>query len=301
MIKNVTGSDERFLSDLRSVSLRMDRVQRAVSSGKRITSASDDPDVLSTLMQTRTDIARLDQTKTNLGRVRTEVDAAEGALQQSVTLMDRVRTLAMTGASSIQTAESRQNIAAEIGSILQRMAAIANTAVDGRYIFSGDNDQGPAFAFDTAQAPAWGSYLGSASTRRAMHPAGIAFSVAQDGGQIFTNAQPGKNALQAVANIQAALEANDLAAMNSALAPLAGISVHLNSSLSFYGMVQNQMAEATDTTARLKLRMETERANLEDADLAESIVELQQLRFNQEAAFGVKSKLPRTSLFDYLG
>ena len=300
-MKGLDVANERFLSNLRSISVRMDRAQREVGSGKRVTSASDDPDALANLMQAHTSIARLEQTKTNLGRVRTEVDAAEGALQSSVKLMDRVRTLAMTGASNMQTAETRENIAGELGSIIERLVGIANTEVDGRFIFSGDSDQGPAFLYDTAQVPAWGAYLGAPATRRAMHPTGVTFGVSRDAGQIFANADPTKNVLQAIETMRAALISGDDAAMTAALAPLSGISTQLNSALSFYGTAQSQLTEATDTTARLKLQMESERSTLEDADMTEAIVELQQLKFSQQAALEVRSKVPRTSLFDYLG
>ena len=301
MIRNLNGADERFLSDLRSLSVRMDRVQRQVSSGKQVTTASDNPDVLPNLMQAHTDIARLTQTKTNLSRVQTEVDAAEGALQSSVKLMDRVRSLAMSGASTTQTAETRQSLADEIGSILERMVGIANTQVDGRYIFSGDSDQGPAFLLNQTQTPAWGSYLGAPATRRAMHPTGVSFAISQDGGQVFNNADPAKNVFQAISDMKAALESNDDTAIKTAMAPLGGISRQLNVALAFYGTAQNQLAEASDTTARLKLQMESERATMEDADLTESIVQLQQLKFSQQAALDVRSKLPKTSLFDYMG
>ena len=40
-------------------------------------------------------------------------------MQSAVKLMDRVRTLSMTGASNMQTAETRQSIADELGTIME--------------------------------------------------------------------------------------------------------------------------------------------------------------------------------------
>lgn len=301
MKSTLDAASERFLGTLRWISVRMDRAQREIGSGKRVSSASDRPDALANLMQAHSDIARLEQTRTNLGRVRTEVDAAEGALQNSVTLMDRVRTLGMTGASTIQTAETRRSIADELGSIVERLVGVANTEVDGRYIFSGDSDQGPALLYNPGQEPPWGSYLGAPSTRVAMHPTGVSFGVALDARQIFDNADRSKSVLAAIEGLRSALLSGDEGAMRAALAPLAAASTQLNTALTFYGNVQSQLAEAGDTTAKLKLRMETERATLEDADLTEAIVTLEQLRFSQQAALEVRSKVPKTSLFDYLG
>ena len=68
MLRGLDSRDEQFLSNMRSISVRDDKAEREVASGKRVTVASDDPDALSNLMQAHTNLARLDQTKTNLGR-----------------------------------------------------------------------------------------------------------------------------------------------------------------------------------------------------------------------------------------
>ncbi|MBI5281834.1 MAG: hypothetical protein HY858_09150 [Candidatus Solibacter usitatus] len=301
MMRSIDGSADRFLGSLRVINARLERAERRVASGKRLTTASDDPDAVARLLQTRTDVSRMEQTQTNLGRLKTEADGAESALQTAVKLFDRVRTLGMTGASGIHTALTRKGIADEIGSIMERLAGLANTQVDGRFIFSGDSDQGAAFDFDLAQNPPWSAYLGAPATREAMHPTGVTFPVAMTAGEILTSAQPGLDVFQAAENLRQALLANDEAGMKAALEPLAGVSAHLNSALTFYGNVQSQLEEATDTTAKLKTRLTTEKAQLEDADIAEEIVELQRMKFNQQAALEVRSKLPQTSLFDYLG
>ncbi len=68
----------------------------------------------------------------------------------------------------------------------------------------------------------------------------------------------------------------------------------------FYGNVQTQIADGLETASAMKLRLKTQAASIEDADLTESIVELQQVRFTQEAALQVRAAVPRRTLFDYL-
>jgi flagellar hook-associated protein 3 FlgL len=301
MISSLDARNEWFLQNLISINSRLERAQREVASGKRLVVGSDEPDSVPALMQTKTDLVRLSQTTTNLGRLKTEVDAGELALQESIKLFDRVRTLGQTGASGVQNASTRKGIAEEIGSILQRMVGLANTQVDGRFIFSGDSDQTPAFTFDLNQNPPWSPYQGTAATRQALHPTGVTFPVAVDASTIFTNADPAINVFQAIENLRQALLSNDEPAMQAALAPLSDMTVQLNSVLTTYGNIQTQLVEATDTTEKFKLRLESEKANLEDADVTKSILELQQLKYTQQAALEVKAKLPRTSLFDFLG
>ena len=120
MINSLDARNEWFLQNLASINTRLERAQREVASGKRLIVGSDEPDSVPDLMQTKADLVRLSQTSTNLGRLKTEVDAGELALQESVKLFDRVRTLGQTGASGVQNASTRKGIAEEIGSILQR-------------------------------------------------------------------------------------------------------------------------------------------------------------------------------------
>jgi len=300
MIRTLDAATERFLDSLRSLNTRLERAQRQMASGKRVETPSDAPHSVASLMQAHADLSRLDQTNANLGRVQTEVDAAEGAMQNAVKLFDRLRTLGMTGASGVHTAVTRQGIAEEVGSILERLVGLANTEVDGRFIFAGDGDQAPAYSADLNQNPPWSSYQGLAATRRAMHPTGITFAVAKNASDIFDDPN-GNSTFQAVENLRQALLANDDSSIQAALAPLSDVSAHLNSMLTFYGNVQSQLDEATDTGARLKLRLETQVSGIEDADVTETIVELQQARFNQEAALQMRASIPKTSLFDYLG
>lgn len=301
MIKSIDPATDRFLATLRDINTRLTRAEREVSSGKRVVDASDDPDVVSSLLKTRTALSRLDQVESNLSRVTTEVNAADQALQSTITLMDQVRTLGMTGAAGFQTAETRQSVADQIQSIEQRMVALANTQVDGRYIFSGDSDSTAAFTYNVLGTPPWGAYQGSVATREAMHPTGVTFRTGLDGQSVFANADPTKNVLLAVETMRTALIGGDQTQMNNALASLANASAHLNGALTFYGNVESQLSDATGMASKLTLRLKSEQADLQDADPTEAIVEMQQLKFTQDAAYSMRSKLPKTSLFDYMG
>lgn len=300
MIRSLDAATNRFLDGLRELNARMERAQREVASGKRLSTSSDEPDGVVSLVSAKADLARLEQIRANLGRFRTEVDGAEGVLQQAVKLFDRVRTLAMTGASGVQTATTRNGIADEIQSLLARMIGIANTQVDGRYVFSGNSDQTAAYLPDWSATPPWGSYQGSAATREAIHPSGVTFRVSLDAQWIFDNPDPGLNVFAAIENVRQALLSGDEDAMRQALEPLGDVAAHLNAALMFYGNVQTQIAEGLETASAMSLRLKTQISGIEDADLTEAIVELQQVRFTMDAALQVRAASPRRSLFDYL-
>ncbi len=126
----------------------MEAAQRKVSTGLRMQSVSDDPDQVSPLLQARADLAATTQTQANLSRVKTGVDAAEQALEQSVSMVERARTLGAQGVTGTATAESRQALADELGSILENLVGLSRTTVEGRYVFSGDSDQQAPYSID---------------------------------------------------------------------------------------------------------------------------------------------------------
>src|ERR1035441_10018556 len=148
MITNLSPSSEAFMANV-------DRVQRAVqdasfqvSSGKRVNVASAAPNETNTTPQLHTNKARNSQIQENLGVAQADANAADDALSSATQLMDRATTLAAQGANFTLDATGRQNIAGEVQSLLEQMTAIANTTVQGRYIFGGDQDSTPPYQVD---------------------------------------------------------------------------------------------------------------------------------------------------------
>jgi flagellar hook-associated protein 3 FlgL len=299
-IPSVDASADRFLTGLRRLDRLREQAQRQVASGRRLEAASDSPDDVPRLLQVRSEIARLEQTEKDLANATSETLAAEHALQTAAKLMDRVRTLGAQGASSFASAATRQGLAEEVGDILKRLVALANTESLGRYIFAGNNDQQAPYVWDETSTPKWGLYEGTDAARELSHPTGARMEIARDARWIFDSSDTSRSVFQQVQELYDALSTNDEARIQNVQGVLGQVTEHVNSALSFYGNVQNRLAEALATAQQMKLRIESARAGMEDADLAESILQLQQAQFQREAALQVRSQVQRRSLFDYL-
>src|SRR5215472_1676695 len=137
MIDSLSSAAESFLTGLNQIQQRAQRAQQELTTGLKINVVSDAPDQIASLLQTRSDLAQTQQMDTNLGRVTTEVNTAQSALQSAVSLVERAQTLGAQGASDLAGDGTRQNVANELGSVLQQLTSTANTTVEGRYIFSG--------------------------------------------------------------------------------------------------------------------------------------------------------------------
>jgi len=301
MLSSLDPSAQQFLTALNRISDRMNRAQLQVSSGRSINQVSDAPQSIAVLLGARATLNATTQTLANLGRVKTEVDAGEQALQGAVVLFDKVQTLGAQGDTDTQTASGRADIAQQLDSILQQFVGLAGTAVEGRYIFSGDADQQVPYTYTAGAANPVSAYLGTASTRQTQHPNGTTFSVALTAQQVFDSADPSTNVFSAIQSLSAALKANDSAAIQTAVDGLSKVGSYLNGELAFYGNTQNKIADATDFGNTLKVQLQTQISGLEDADTTQAILEFTQAQTQQQAALESRAKLPRSTLFDYLG
>src|SRR5689334_10835108 len=107
MIEFFDPSNQLFLTGMDRILTRQQHAQQQLTTGLRINTVSDDPDHIGNLMQVRTSIAQVQQIASNLGRVKTETDTAEGALSNAVKLLENISTLAAEGQPNTQTADTR--------------------------------------------------------------------------------------------------------------------------------------------------------------------------------------------------
>jgi flagellar hook-associated protein 3 FlgL len=300
MISSLDPNTQSFLDSLSQISQRMDRAQRQISSGLKINNASDAPDQISTLLQARADLDANQNIQENLGRVKAEVDAGQSAVSSAVSVLENVQTLGAQGATGTATADSRQQISAQMGSLVQQLGNLSGTQVEGRYIFSGDSDQKPPYTIDLTQSSPVSAYAGSTSTRHVQHPNGTLFAVGKTAQEIFDNPDATKNVFNSVNNLRLALQNNDQAAITSALTDVGTSLSGLNQSLAFYGSAQNKVQDASDFGSNQQLQIEKHISTLQDADMTQAITDFQQASTQQQAALQMWGKVPRTTLFDFL-
>lgn len=306
MIPTIDPAAQRFLNDLNRIQQNTDRAQREIGSGLRIAVPSDGPEQIEEILQIHSDIERTTQIAANLGRAKTEIITADTALQSAIGALEKATVLASQGASSTQSPEARVSLSLEVEGLQQQLLSISQTTVEGRYIFSGDQDQAPAYRLNLGAAKGVDQLLTAAATRRILDTAGNSFGISKTAQELFDNLNPdstpaANNVFAAVNNLRVALLNNDEPGIQSALASLRSSNDYLNSELEFYGVAQNRIAAASDFAASSQLQMKADLSDRQDADLGASILALTQGRSQQEAALAARAKMPQRSLFDFLG
>jgi flagellar hook-associated protein 3 FlgL len=301
MISSLTPNYVAFLNGLNAIQQRTQHAATELTTGLKINTVADSPSQLALLYTTRSEISRNTQITTNLNQVKAEVDGGESVLQSSVTLVEHAQSLATQGQTGFANAETRTNIANQLGAVLQQLVGAANTSVGGRYIFSGDSDQTQPYSIDLTQTNPVSAYAGTAATRQIESPDGTQFAASLSAQTIFDNSDATKNVFQAVNSVRNALLNNDQAALTAALPNLQTANTYLNQQLGFYGATQDQVNNGLTLAASQATQLKTNLSNIQDADLTQAIGEFQQGQTSQQAALAAEAKLPRSSLFDYLG
>ncbi|MGA3185667.1 MAG: hypothetical protein ABSF22_01025 [Bryobacteraceae bacterium] len=300
MVSSLQPLTQEFLNNVNRIGVEMSQAQTQLSTGLKVNVVSDSPDVISPLLQAQANLGSAQQVTSNLGMVSTEVNTGEQSMETAVSLMDQVQTLSAEGATSTQTAAGRVDIAQQLQSVEQQMVGLANTSVNGRYIFAGDTDQAQPYTFDATQPDPVSTYQGSASTRTIQSSDGTTFPVALTAQQIFDSADPSTNVFTSINNMVTALNANDQTAITTANSALPNVATYMNSQLAFYGTAQDAVTAATSSAATLTTQLQTQIAGIQDADETQSILNLTQAQTEQQAALQSFQQIPRTSLFDYL-
>ena len=188
-----------------------------------------------------------------------------------------------------------------MNAILQQAVALSATTVEERYIFSGTNDTVQPYDIDPLPPNVVSTYGGSNSTKRALDPLGGTFEIGRTAQEIFDHPVAEKNVFTSLRALRDSLVANDTAAIKEAFAQTKSAGIHINTVHAAYGTAQNRVTQALDSGKTAITRLKTQISRIEDSDLTSAILDLNQATRDQQAAFQVRAKLPRGSLFDYLG
>lgn len=296
-----------FLANVARVQQRIAEANNQVSSGSRINVASDAPDQIGILLQLRANLQRNTQITSNLTLAQADANSADNALSSSIQLMDSAVSLAAQGATATMDATGRASIAQQIQAIQQQMVANSQTSVQGRYIFSGDHAGSPSYTWDATAANPAVKVLTPQATRLVEDPAGGSFTASKAAQEIFdhqdsaTNAPAADNVFNALNTLRLALQNNDTAGITNSMTLLKTASDHLNTMESYYGNVQNRIQNASQYASQYDVQLRTQISQTADTDVTSAALELTQANTQLQAAFQMRSQMPHTSLFTYMG
>jgi len=300
MISSLDPASQNFLAGLNQIQQTLQKTQTELTTGLQINTVSDAPSEIADIWQLNSELDQTQQIQTNLGQVSTEVNTAESSLESAVTLVEQAETYGAQGASNTSSASTEQDLANNLGAILQQLVAVADTTVEGRYIFSGDADQTQPYTIDLTQSSPVSAYQGSASTRQILGQDGTTFPVALTAQQIFDSSDAQDNVFTSITDLMQGMQADNPSEVSAALADVQSSGTYLNQQLAFYGTVQDRIQSEQTFGQNYTTQLQTQLAGIQDANEVEDITNMTQAQTQFQAALESESQLPRTTLFDFL-
>ncbi|HVA27045.1 MAG TPA: flagellar hook-associated protein FlgL [Candidatus Baltobacteraceae bacterium] len=108
-----------------------------LSTGKSLNNPSDNPQQIAQDIAVRNDNAVTTQVGKNLSDLSNQLTTVDGALSSLTSIFQRVRSLAVQGASETNNASQLQDMATQVAQMFQETVGLANTQYAGKFVFAG--------------------------------------------------------------------------------------------------------------------------------------------------------------------
>lgn len=282
-------------SDLQNVQTQLMQEQSQMASGRRINAPSDDPIGAENVVQWQGAIDQNTQYQQNAKDGVSWLQNTQSALQSAVNLAQQVRTLAVSTSTGSLTTQQYQAIAMQVQALQGSLVTVANTKVGDHYLFSGFQTGTTPFSVSGSAV----SYVGGAGQMTREVSPGISIPVNVDGNTALT---PVFSAISAILNdlngggTPANVSNNatgDLATLDSALNTLTNAEGQAGAYLQQVQSAQSHLTDLGQSLQQLK-------SGVLDNDLAQSVVQLQQLQTTYQSALAVGAKMIQPTLATYL-
>lgn len=140
----INNSDTQY--HLRRQEVNSNRLSNQIGNQNRISSLRDDPIAAGHLVRYQSYQGRVERFEKNAQTLADQFNVREGYINQNLQIMQRVRELAVGGASGTYTPDDLKNMATEVNELLKELVQNANAVgPDGNTLFSGTRTKGVAF------------------------------------------------------------------------------------------------------------------------------------------------------------
>jgi flagellar hook-associated protein 3 FlgL len=287
---------ENSLAGLQAALARTQKNQSELATGKTVLKPSDNPAAASDILRYSSDLTRNDQLQKNVSDAQAWLGTTDSTLSSIITAVQQVRdlTLQAVNASADQTA--RNAIATQIAQIKTQIIGLANTKYGDQLIFAGSANV--TNAFDNT-----GAFQGNTDTmQRTIGPNGETLQVNMDGQTVFgTGATQLFTVLQSIVdNLNTGSTTTVGNITSTDLANLDSAKQQLQISLSTVGARANRADSSLSRLTGLAGSTKSQMSQVQDTDMAQTIMDLQANQSAYQAALAATSKVIQPSLMDFL-
>jgi flagellar hook-associated protein 3 FlgL len=298
MLKGIGADNYAFVTNLNNIENQINVTTQQISSGIDVNQASDNPAAVGPILSLQSAIDRVTQVQTNLSTANAVANTADSALQSANSIVNQLTTIAAQGATGTTSATTMTSLAQQVGELEQQLVSIADTSVQGSYIFGGDNQSIAPYTFDGINPPVAG-VANPTNTGVITDADGNSIVPIPTAQQIFDS--PAGSLLQAVDSLRVALQTDNQAGVTTAASSLSTGATQLNLGAQTVGATEDWISNATTTASQLLTTLKSQLSGLRDTDVAAASTQLTLHQTAYEAAISAQANLPTKTLFDFMG
>lgn len=302
---------ESLVSRLNGLTSRQYGLQNQVSSGLRIQAPEDDPGAMQNVLNYKTSKAAQEQYAANISTLQARATSTFSVLQQLQTISSDVSVIATSAGDIIQTDLSvyAGKVSDAIEAALQQVNK--KDPATGRYLFSGTNSGQPPFVAtkDASGKITAVTYQGNTSVNDTEIASGSTVTVDVPGASssgtgprgLITDATSGADFFNHLISLRDHLFANDKAAVNSTdTVALQKDENNFLYQVSVNGSLQSRLDAAATFAGDNSTALDKMISQAADADLVQTMVQLNQAQNSYQAALQSGAKIMQLSLLNYI-
>lgn len=273
--------------NLGNITEELYKANKVVATQKRITDLSDDPVGLTQVLNIKSSLSNIEQLGRNISMGKSWLTAAESALTQVQNMISDARVLCVQMATATTSSEARASAAVTVQNTLEEIVSLANTDLNGRYIFAGSKTDTSPFSQD-------GTYDGDNNPFTIKIGRDATVEVGSDGEAVFGDI------FNTLSELKNDLENNNVSGIQAAMSKLDDHFNHISTKISDIGSKMIRMEIKENILQDLNITNTDRLSRIEDADIAEAIINLKSKELAYQVTLASSAKVMALSLVDYL-
>ncbi|MNR86236.1 Flagellar hook-associated protein 3 [compost metagenome] len=283
-------------------------LQNQLATGKKITRPSDDPTGTDRAMLLRGTLKQQEQYQENIRDAGTWLKLTDGALDEAYSVMDRARELAVSGANDPNQVAERNAMAEEIKQLRSQLQVIANSEINGRFIFGGTKTvvqptSVPPFSlpYPNPVPPATEiAYTGNDVLMDVEVVPGVTLPFNTPGTSAFGDSADADRAFKVLEDLENALRAGDSGQISAQIGRLDVAMGRVSTERAVVGSRINRLDLLENRYADAAVSYKERLSETEEPEFADVVSQLMQSEAVYQASLAASSRIIQPSLLDYL-
>lgn len=294
----------QMLLGLQRTQDRLAQNTQRISSGQRITNPGDDPSGSALILELGTSIGANTQFQSQAASALSFLQGTDTALSSVTSDLTQLLQLGQQGLSDSTGANGRAALAATVDGLRNNLLGVANTQVQGKFIFAGTQTTNatntPPFALTATGA----AYTGDSNTINLNVSSTAQVGMNIPGDAVFFGpggAGSSTDLFKAVTDLQTGLSTNNSTLIQQGYTNLQSVLDNVTQAQTDIGGRESRMNDLQSILSSQNVSLQSMQNTVQDTNYPEAITQFTSDQTVQNATLSALGKTNQPNLFNYLG